>query len=246
MTLPILYQDQDLVVVDKPPGLLVHRTKMDFGETQSAVNYLRDQLGIQVFPVHRLDKPTSGVLIFAKSSEVARIMSTEFIERRVHKKYLAVVRGRPTSDVTIDHPLKEELDKISDKLANQDKAAKEAITHIKLLATVELPIKVDKYETSRYSLVEAKPVTGRKHQIRRHLRHINNPIIGDINHGSGVHNRFFESEFKIRKLLLACTEISFLHPKLNKLVTVKAPLPSDFKEIVNRFGWNNWETDCAN
>jgi tRNA pseudouridine65 synthase len=239
MVLPIIYQDQHLIIINKPAGLLVHRTKMDFGETESAVNFLRNQLGVKVFPVHRLDKPTSGVLIFALSADVARIMSKEFIERRVDKKYLAVVRGIPEQYVVIDYPLKEELDEISDKYASQNKPAKEAITHVKLLATIELPIQVDKYSTSLYSLVEAKPITGRKHQIRRHLRHINNPIIGDINHGSGVHNRFFETEFKIRKLLLACTEISFVHPKSNTQMVIKASLPEDFINIMKKLGWSD-------
>jgi tRNA pseudouridine65 synthase len=240
MEMPIIFQDQDLVIINKPSGLLVHRTKMDFGETKSAVNYLSDQIGHKLFPVHRLDKPTSGVLIFAKSSEIARIMQVEFVECRVQKKYLTVVRGIPQHEVTIDHPLKEELDNIADKLANKNKPPQEALTHVKFLASVELPIQVDKYPTTQYSLVEAKPVTGRKHQIRRHLRHINHPIIGDVNYGSSKHNRFFQSEYKIRKLLLACTEISFIHPKTNLQITVKASLPEDFCDVMKKLGWSEY------
>lgn len=239
MELSIIFQDNDLLVVNKPHGLLVHRTKMDFGEKESVVDHLRDK-GLQVFPVHRLDKPTSGVLIFALSSEVARSMSELFAARKVQKKYLAVVRGVPPAEAVIDHPLKEELDKITDKLARKDKPAQEAITHIKTLVQVELPVLVDKYPTSRYSLVEAKPVTGRKHQIRRHLRHINHPIIGDVTHGNSKHNRFFENEFKIRRLLLACTQMTFQHPKTGVELTINANVSSEFNEIIERFGWKEY------
>ncbi|MES2769291.1 MAG: pseudouridine synthase [Bdellovibrionota bacterium] len=225
--------------MNKPAGILVHRTKMNFGETESVVNSLRDQLGAQVFPVHRLDKPTSGTLVFALSSDIARIMQTEFVERRVHKKYLAIVRGYVKEDITIDYPLKEELDRIADKKARQDKPAQEAITKIKVLAQIELPFEVDKYPTSRYSLVLAMPVTGRKHQIRRHLRHINHPIIGDTTHGAAKHNKFFENEFKIKRLLLACTELSFIHPKTNMQMNIKATLPDDFKNLMIKLNWND-------
>ncbi len=239
MTISIIFQDQYLIAVNKPAGILVHRTKMNFGETESVVNSLRDQLGAQVFPVHRLDKPTSGTLVFALSSDIARIMQTEFVERRVHKKYLAIVRGYVKEDITIDYPLKEELDRIADKKARQDKPAQEAITKIKVLAQIELPFEVDKYPTSRYSLVLAMPVTGRKHQIRRHLRHINHPIIGDTTHGAAKHNKFFENEFKIKRLLLACTELSFIHPKTNMQMNIKATLPDDFKNLMIKLNWND-------
>ncbi len=239
MTISIIFQDQYLIAVNKPAGILVHRTKMNFGETESVVNSLRDQLGAQVFPVHRLDKPTSGTLVFALSSDIARIMQTEFVERRVHKKYLAIVRGYVKEDITIDYPLKEELDRIADKKARQDKPAQEAITKIKVLAQIELPFEVDKYPTSRYSLVLATPITGRKHQIRRHLRHINHPIIGDTTHGAAKHNKFFENEFKIKRLLLACTELSFIHPKTNLQMNIQATLPDDFKNLMIKLNWND-------
>lgn len=238
MSLEILFQDQYILAVNKPAGILVHRTKMDFGERESVVNQLRDQIGVQIFPIHRLDKPTSGVLVFALSSEVAKIMSTEFIEHRVQKKYLAVVRGIVKEEITVDHPLKEELDSISDKMAKKDKPAQSAITHFSPLAQTELNFSVDKYPTSRYSLVQAIPVTGRKHQIRRHLRHLNHPIIGDTTHGSSKHNKFFESEFKIKRLLLSCTQMTFTHPKTNVLIKITAPLPEDFQNLLTKLGWH--------
>ena len=240
MEIPILYQDQHIIAINKPHGLLVHRSKMDFHETESAVDYLREKLGQQIFTVHRLDKPTSGVLVFALSSEVAKELSEQFFLKSVKKEYTAIVRGVPADDVVIDHPLKEEKDELSDKKARKDTPPQEAITHVKLLAKVELPIQVDKYPTSRYALVRANPVTGRKHQIRRHLRHINHPIIGDINHGSGKHNRFFENEFKIRRLLLACTQMTFQHPKTGVQLNIKAPLSSDMQNIMIKLGWKDF------
>lgn len=240
MNLEILYQDEHIIAVNKPHGLLVHRTKADFNETQSVVDTLRDELKLTIYTVHRLDKPTSGVLIFALSSEVARSLSEQFAARTVQKKYLAVVRGVPPAEATIDYPLKEELDKMTDKMARKNKPAQVAVTKIRTIVQVELPFEVDKYPTTRYALVEAKPLTGRKHQIRRHLRHINNPIIGDTTHGSGKHNRFFESQFKIRRLLLACTQMTFQHPKTGVELTIKANLSHEFNQVLEKFGWKEY------
>ncbi len=238
MQLPILFQDDDLVVINKPAGLLVHRTGLDRHETQFAMQLLRDQIGAHVWPVHRLDRPTSGALVFARSSEMARSMSVEFAERRVAKRYLAVVRGVPAESVMVNHALREELDDITDKQARTDKEAQEALTWIEPLAHVEFPVRVDRYPTARYGLVRATPKTGRKHQIRRHLSHINHPIIGDVNHGKGKHNRFFQETFGIRRLLLACTEIGFLHPRDQSQIKIQAPLSPDFSNLLINLGWS--------
>lgn len=237
--LPILFQDEDLVVVNKYSGLLVHRSAIDRFADVFAVQMLRDQLGKKVYPVHRLDRPTSGALVFALSAENARRLSFEFSEGRVRKTYAAVVRGIPPLTSVIDYPLKEELDDKADPLARLDKAAQKAVTEISTLASVEFPVKVDKFPTTRYSLVKAWPKTGRKHQIRRHLRHLGHPIIGDVSHGSGKHNRYFRENFQINRLLLACTEISFLHPQKNVNLTVPAPLAQDFKSLLDQFGWGD-------
>jgi tRNA pseudouridine65 synthase len=237
--LTVLYHDKDLVAVDKPPGLLVHRTKLDPRENAAALQLVRDQIGARVFPVHRLDRPTSGVLIFALTDEIARRMSEKFAAREVEKTYLSVVRGIPKRDSwTIDYPLVEELDAIADRLADENKLAQEAVTEVKCLASVELPVMVDKFPTSRYALMECRPRTGRKHQIRRHLRHEGHPIVGDVTHGTGKHNRFFAAHFGVRRLLLSCTEISFLHPRSNEPVSVKAPLDPEFSGLLGRLGWS--------
>lgn len=235
--LPILYQDDDLVVINKPSGLLVHRSAIDRQATEFALQMVRDQLGKRVYPVHRLDRPTSGALVFAFSSAGARQLATEFSEGRVAKTYLAIVRGTPPDEAIIDYALQEELDAKADAWARTDKPSQPAVTVISTLATIEFPVKVDKYPSSRYALVKAQPKTGRKHQIRRHLRHMGHPIIGDVAHGSGKHNRFFRETFQINRLLLACTELSFLHPRAHKMMIVKAPLSEDFQALVERMGW---------
>lgn len=233
--LPILFKDENLVVVNKPAGLLVHRTKLDSSTSEAAVQMVRNQIGTRVFPVHRLDRPTSGALIFALNSEVARTMSGHFTERQVEKTYVAIVRGIPAQEkFVIDYPLKEELDEIVDSQAREDKHAQDAYTEVELLKSIELPFQVDKYPTSRYSLLKVKPHTGRKHQIRRHLRHVGHPIVGDITHGVGKHNRFFENQFQVRRLLLACTGISFPHPITGSRLSIAAPLADEFKNLLGK------------
>jgi tRNA pseudouridine65 synthase len=234
--IPILYRDDDYVVVSKPAGLLVHRTALASQETMFAMQLVRDLLGQRVFPVHRLDRPTSGALVFGLSSEAAHMLSLEFRARRVDKQYLAVVRGWAPVERVIDYDLREELDARADG-ADGFRTASSAVTVVRRIADVELPFAVDRYPSSRYSLVGCRPVTGRKHQIRRHLRHIGHPIIGDITHGVGKHNRFFESQFGIRRLLLACTMIGFSHPRTGEPLIVRAPLCPEFARVVRELGW---------
>lgn len=235
--LPILYQDEFLVAINKPAGLLVHRSEIDRHETRFAMQILRDQLGQKVFPLHRLDKPTAGILVFALNVEVARKMMTVFMAENVEKTYLAVVRGFAPEQAVIDYPLREELDKMTDRLAQQDKAAQPAITHYQRLATVELPFAVGRYSSSRYSLLQLSPKTGRKHQLRRHLKHIFHPIIGDTTHGDGKHNDLFRQQFDCHRLLLASIELSFPHPCENKILKINAPLDASFSQILTNFGW---------
>lgn len=238
--LEILFQDSDYVAVHKPSGMLVHRTNLAPNETEAVLQILRQQTGQLVYPVHRLDRPTSGVLIFAFSPEATTALAAEFSSQRVVKKYLAVVRGIAPASCVVDYALKEEHDKISDRGARKDKPAQEAVTDIATLATIELPVQVDRYPTSRYSLVQAMPRTGRKHQIRRHLRHLGHPIIGDVNHGVGKHNRFFTDRFSSHRLLLACTEISFQHPRTGRTVVIRAPVSTDYKSVLEKLGWGSY------
>jgi len=226
--LPIIYQDQHLVVIDKPSGLLVHRSRLANDAKVFAMQLLRDQLGQHVYPLHRLDRPTSGLLVFALDSDTARLVNEQWAERSVEKTYHAVVRGYVDDSGIIDYPLKEELDKIADKDARGDKEAQQAVTEYRCLKRIELPFKVSKkHDTSRYSLVELKPKTGRKHQLRRHMSHIRHPIIGDSRHGEGRHNRFFRDQFGCDRLLLAATQIRFQHPHSKEILDLSIDIPDE-------------------
>ncbi|OQX39071.1 MAG: pseudouridylate synthase [Oceanospirillales bacterium LUC14_002_19_P2] len=227
------------MAINKPSGLLVHRSMIDRHETRFALQMVRDQIAQRVYPLHRLDKPTSGVLLFALSPEIAKLAGELFEANTVKKTYLAVVRGMTPKEGTINHPLKEQLDKMTDQRADQDKPAQEAITHYRRLDTVELPVSIDRYPTSRYSLVAAYPETGRKHQIRRHMKYIAHPIIGDAKHGKGKHNRYFAESLNAGRLLLACTEMQLTHPVTWKPLCIQAPLNPVILHLFKRFQWEN-------
>lgn len=210
--LKLLYQDEHIVVVHKPSGLLVHRSNIDRHETAFLIQQLRDQIGQQVFPVHRLDKPTSGLMVLALHKTAARELSNSFIEKQVSKAYIAIVRGY-VSDQIIDYPLKEEQDKMTDRLADKNKAAQSAISELQLLAQAELPFPLGKHNSARFSKVKLIPQTGRKHQLRRHMAHIRHPIIGDTTHGDGKQNRYAREHFGLARLALLASELAFVHPE---------------------------------
>ncbi len=236
-SLAILYADEHLIAVNKPSGLLVHRSAVDRNETEYAMQIVRNQLGQWVYPLHRLDKATSGVLVFALNKEMAQIMTRSFTERKVSKSYLAVVRGYTEESARIDYPLKEQLDKMTDRLADVNKPAQEAVTDYRRLATVELPYPVGRYETARYSFLHVLPLTGRNHQIRRHLKHIFHPIVGDTTYGDGKHNEFFRTQLDCRRLLLHACDISFEHPVSSKLIRMSAPLDREFSAVLAELNW---------
>jgi tRNA pseudouridine65 synthase len=233
--LTILYRDDHLIAIDKPAGLLVHPSWIDRHETRCAMMLLRDQIGRYVYPVHRLDKPTSGVLLFALSSEMARHVTELFTEKMVKKRYLAIVRGYTEPAGRIDHPLREKRDRISDRQAREDKPPQPAVTEYRRLATLELPVTVDRYPSSRYSLVEAWPLTGRRHQLRRHFKHLSHPLIGDTSYGKSKHNRLFAERFGCRRLLLHATHIELPHPLSGERLTLQADLDPAFAHIAQAF-----------
>jgi tRNA pseudouridine65 synthase len=207
----ILYQDDDIIVVHKPSGLLVHRSAIDRHETEFLVQQLRDQIDQHVYNVHRLDKPTSGLMVLALNKQSAQALSLSIQANEFEKEYLAIVRGY-THDQVIDYPLKEELDKMTDKQALQNKPAQSAVSALFLLATTELPTPVGRYQSARFSLVKLKPKTGRKHQLRRHMAHIRHPILGDTTHGDGKQNRFAREQLGLNRLALLAHKIGFNHP----------------------------------
>lgn len=235
--LEIIYQDRWLVAVNKPSGMLVHRSWLDRHETVFAMQTVRDQIGQHVFTVHRLDRPTSGVLLMALSSDVARLLSQQFELHQLQKTYHAVVRGWLAGAETLDYPLTEELDKIADKFSQPEKAPQPAVTHWRGIATAELPVPVGRYETSRYSLVEMLPESGRKHQLRRHMTHLRHPIIGDSAHGDLKQNRSAAANFGMDRLMLHASELSLTHPVTSEPLILRAGLDEVWQKIINQFGW---------
>ena len=230
--LDILYQDDYVVAINKPAGLLVHRSWLDTHATEFAVQKLRDQIGQHVYPVHRLDRPTSGVLLFVLDKDSARHLMKQFVEQTTEKHYLAVVRGHLDQGI-LDYPLKYQYDKIADKKADMNKPAQEAVTEYRCVAQTEIDIAVGPYTSSRYSLVELTPKTGRKHQLRRHMKHLRHPIVGDTSHGDGKHNTMFRENFDIHRLLLHAAYLSFTHPKTEQKIEIKAPVTGDFLRVLS-------------
>ncbi|MBX2836114.1 MAG: tRNA pseudouridine(65) synthase TruC [Gammaproteobacteria bacterium] len=235
--LEVLYRDEYLIAVEKPAGMLVHRSDIDRRETIFLVQTLRDQIGQKVFPVHRLDKPTSGVILFALSSEIARTLNLAFTQGEVSKRYLAVVRGTIDPRGEIDYPLKEKLDRIADRDADKNKPAQSAITAYRRISLGTLEVPTGRYPTSRYSLVECFPRTGRKHQLRRHMKHISHQIIGDTTHGDGKHNQTFRKHLNCHRLLLAATQLTLQHPVTQDELVIDGSLDETFKAVLIRFDW---------
>ena len=229
--LAILYRDEHMVVVDKPSGLLVHRSPIDRHETRFALQIVRDQLGQRVYPVHRLDKPTSGALALALDPASARTLAEAFATGAVTKTYQAIVRGWPPATGSIERPLAAVED---ERIGPQSPQARPAQTSFRRLATYELPVRVDRYPTSRYALVELQPGTGRRHQLRRHLAGASYPIVGDSTYGKGRHNRLFAEVFGVNRLLLACTRLEFARIPGGAPLAVDAPLAADFAAVLER------------
>ena len=229
MELEILYQDDNYVIINKPHGLLVHRTKIAEEKSEFAVQILRNQIGKKVSPVHRLDRKTSGILVFGFNSEATKLLAQQFAERSTQKTYWAIVRGFSPKEGIIDKPLKSEKNK-----------TQIAETHFLTLANHTLHIPMGKYPTCRYSLVKITPKTGRMHQIRRHFNHINHPIIGDYRHGDYRHNQLFIKEFDQNFMYLHAGQLSFFHPFLKKELIIRADFQAPYYQMLQRFDWLNY------
>lgn len=201
--LPVLYRSAAFVAVDKPSGLSVHR-----GQSRDPVHALelvRDQVGAYVYPVHRLDRATSGVLLFALSPDAARELGAAFARGSVEKRYIALVRGAPPDRIRVEHALSKK----------DGKPPQAAATSFRTLARY-----------GRYALVEAAPETGRTHQIRRHLKHLSCPIIGDVRYGKGEHNRLFRTRYGFHRLALHAESVGLDDPATGRTVTIRAPVPA--------------------
>jgi tRNA pseudouridine65 synthase len=233
--LRVLWQDDRLVAVHKPAGWLVHRTWLDAHETRFVMQTLRDQLGQHVYPVHRLDKGTSGVLLMALDPDAARAMSLLFEAHQTHKDYVALVRGWPLPETRVDHALKPDD-------APDDALPQSAVTRFQRLATLQLDVPVDHYPSTRVALVQAQPETGRRHQIRRHLKHLAHPIIGDATHGKGRHNRWWAEQLGQQRLWLHALRLDFMHPFSGQLIQIvsdwhDATLNADWCRLQQSWPW---------
>lgn len=224
--LPILWLDDDLVVVHKPAGWLVHRTGLDAHETRFVLQTLRDQLGRHVYPVHRLDKGTSGVLVMALHADAARALTRSFEAQLASKRYVAMVRGWPAQTWHVDHALKPDD-------APLGALAQPAATSFRRLACLQHEVPVDGYPSTRVALVEASPHTGRRHQIRRHLKHVAHPIIGDATHGKGSHNRWWAAQLGLQRLWLHAWSLSLPHPRSGQQQTWCSPLQGQGAQTLN-------------
>lgn len=231
MALTTLWRDEHLIAIHKPAGWLVHRTGLDAGETRFVVQTLRDQLGgARVHPVHRLDKGTCGVLLLALHAEAARAMGAVFMAHGVSKRYLALVRGWAPEAVEVDHPLRPDD-------AQADAPAQPARTTFRRLACLERAEAFDpRFPVTRLSLVEARPRTGRRHQIRRHLKHIAHPILGDATHGKGPLNRWWAAPQRLghQRLWLHAQGLDFVHPLTGEAVSLRSGLAWD--RMAGRWG----------
>lgn len=223
--LDVVYQDPYLVAIDKPPGLLVHRTGLDAGETRFAMQLLRDQLGRHVWPVHRLDKGTSGLLLFALDAHTARLMAQAFEHGAgLHKTYQAVVRGWPDDEGHIDHPLR----RLPDDARDTRELVQTAQTHYRTLTRLTLPIPHGPHPGTRLAMVELQPLTGRRHQLRRHMKHIAHPIVGDATHGKGPLNRAVAQHLGLQRLWLHATTLCWTHPVTGAELALHAPLAPEW------------------
>lgn len=223
--LDLLFLDDHLAIVHKPAGWLVHRTPLDKGESRFVLQALRDQIGQPVWPVHRLDKGTSGVLVFALSAEVARALGQAFESGEgLHKTYRAIVRGWPADELLIDHPLR----RMPDDMRHQRKEVQSAQTRLRTLRRGELPIPQGHFPTLRWAEVELQPLTGRRHQLRRHMKHIAHPIMGDATHGKGPLNRAVAEHLGVGRLWLHACTLKLSHPVSRAALAVQAPMPPEW------------------
>lgn len=224
--LDILYRDDHLVAINKPHGLLVHRSPIATDAKEFALQMLRDQLGVKVNPVHRLDRKTGGVLLFAFDKDTEIAMQQQFMDNKVSKNYLAIVRGYTPDNGEIDYPLRKE-----------NGALQDAFTSYTTLKRTELDVPFGGHSTSRYSLVELTPATGRMHQLRKHMAHIFHPIIGDRTHGCNKQNKLFKETWQMETMLLHALKLSFNHPVTNVPVVIEAPLNDEFNRVMRLMAW---------
>lgn len=231
--LQVLYVDDALIAVNKPTGMFVHRSAADRTETSFVLQLVRDKVGAFVYPVHRLDRATSGVVLLAKSSEVAAVLSQMFAERLVTKTYRALVRGHCEQTGVVDIPLISARGREKPE-GHPFREAQDAVTEYRTLRQYDVPLVSDRYPTTRCSLLEVRPLTGRYHQIRRHFNYVSHPVIGDTSHGDTRQNRFFLAQFGCDRLMLAAVTVKFAHPVTGHPLHIHCPAGPAFDSVLQQ------------
>ncbi|MBP8792514.1 MAG: pseudouridine synthase [Lutibacter sp.] len=228
MKIEILFEDETIIIVHKPNNVLIHNSYYARNiKEPTLLDLLFEQLNYLCYPVHRLDRKTSGVLVLAKQKENVSKFQELFNSNEIQKTYLGIVRGFVSDSKLINSPVK-----------NADtNVYKDAETLCEPLQTIELEIPVQPYDKSRYSLVKLTPYTGRMHQLRIHMNKISHPIVGDYKYGDRFHNRMFETNFNCYNMFLHAYELKFKHPITANNITVTTSLPNDWLFIFNKFNW---------
>lgn len=225
----ICFEDEFILAIHKANNVLVHHSSMsrNQAEEKSLVQLLFDQFQQHFYPIHRLDRKTSGIILFAKKKEFVAPFQELFVTNQIQKIYYGLVRGYIPESGKIDSPVK----------GRDANTHKDALTYFKRLKTVELDIPVHPYPMSRYSLIELAPKTGRLHQLRIHLNKVSHPLIGDPKYGDRFHNRMFETEFGVSKLFLHAKELTFIHPYTQKSQLITAGFSNDWNYLFTKFNW---------
>ena len=227
--LELLHFDEHLIAINKPPGLAVHRSRLVGADEDYLIDRLRRQVQGPLHLAHRLDRATSGLLLVARSQEIAADIGRQFMARAIGKSYIAIVRGWPAEEGEIDYPLSG---------ASLRGEAKPALTRWRRLATVEVPIEMGRYPQQRYALLDVSPETGRYRQIRRHFHHVSHHILGDTSHGRGDHNRLIRQYFGVHRLFLHARRLDVVHPVSGESLCLIAPLDAQWRKLLNAFQWD--------
>lgn len=225
----VLFEDDYCLIVNKPNNVLVHHSYYSRNiKDDSLLQLLRKQFeGSNFFPVHRLDRKTSGIIVLAKDKTYVSKFQALFTSDSIQKKYYALVRG-----------FCEAAGRIDSRVKNPDTGVyKEALTLYKTISQITLNIPVQPYDTSRYSVLEFEPKTGRMHQLRKHANKMAHPIIGDHKYGNRHHNQMFESNFDLDLLFLHAHSLSFTHPFTDENLCITKKTPSFWNTFFKAVNW---------
>ncbi|WP_339885635.1 pseudouridine synthase [Polaribacter vadi] len=231
MSLEIIFEDDYIICINKPNNVLVHHAFLsrNVGDEDSLLQLIEKEIGIKVYPIHRLDRKTSGLILLAKEKEHVSKFQELFTTKQIQKTYFGVVRGFSPETKTIDSPVK----------GRDANVHKEALTYLRTLANITLDIPVKPYDSSRYSLVEFLPQTGRMHQLRVHSNKISHPLIGDAKYGDKNHDTMFAENFGWKNLFLHAGKLEFIHPFSSEKMILKGTFPKDWIEMFEEFKWKN-------